>query len=228
MLEIYLFTFLEQKMLFFSQNLELLNMIMYIMFLLNYPCNDSIYFWHIVSVSINDLTADNKFVGKVMDSLLGVNASYDESISTSAFGSYYFIVDLDNKKLFLEQPIQDLEDEDYKDLLDIQEFFQNCLKDRNTDSIFLKDFIKELKTNLESILSKDSVIFSFVNEILSFLLVFFPKISLDISSSSSNSLFSLSNDKFSLSSSSSSLISYESLLLFKSSLLKLSLISFSF
>ena len=157
MLEIYLFTFLEQKMLFFSQNLEILNMVMYIMFLLNYPCNDSIYFWHIVSVSLKDFTADNRFVGKVMDSLIGVNTTYVESINTSVFGSYYFIVDLDNKKIFLEKSINDPEDEEYKDLLDIQEFFQNCLKDKNIDSFFLKDSIKELKTNLENILFKELV-----------------------------------------------------------------------
>ena len=155
-LEIFLLTFLEQKMLFFSQNLEILNMIMYIMFSLNYPCNDSIYFWHIVSVSVDELTEENRFVGKVMDSLLGVKSAYDESINTSAFGSYYFIVDLDNKKINLKYSELEPEEEDVKDLIKIQEFLQNCIKDKNIESAFLKNFIKELKTNIDNILTKDS------------------------------------------------------------------------
>ena len=155
-LEIYILTFLEQKMLFFSQNLEILNMIMYIMFTLNYPCNDSIYFWHIVSVSLKDLTEENRFVGKVMDSLLGVNSSYEESINTSPFGSYYYIIDLDNKKIILKHSSLDPEtQEEVNELLIIQEFLQNSIKDKNIESKFLKYFIKELKTNLENILNKD-------------------------------------------------------------------------
>ena len=50
-LEIFILTLLETSMIFFSSNLELLNMVMFIMYILNYPCNDSTSFWHIVSVS---------------------------------------------------------------------------------------------------------------------------------------------------------------------------------
>jgi hypothetical protein len=64
-------------------------MIMYIMFSLNYPCNDSIYFWHIVSVPLKELTEENRFVGKVMDSLLGVNSSYDEKYISIWFLLFY-------------------------------------------------------------------------------------------------------------------------------------------
>ena len=158
-LEIYILTFLEQRMLFFSQNLEILNMIMYIMFLLNYPCNDSIYFWHILSVPLDEFTEENKFVGKIMDSLLGVNSTYDESIDIAPFGKYCFIVDIENKKIVLKSTDLDVEEdeEDVKDLLKIQEFLQNCIKDKNIESAFLKNFIKELKTNLESILTTNVV-----------------------------------------------------------------------
>ena len=155
-LQIYILTFLEQKMLFFSQNLEILNMVMYIMFLLNYPINDSVYFWHIVSVSINDFHEENRFVSQVMDSLLGVNALYDESIDTSAFGTYHFIVDLDNKKLILKAfELESIDEEDVNDLIKIQDFIDNSLKDRNIESTFLKNTIKELKTGVEAVLTKD-------------------------------------------------------------------------
>ena len=156
MLQIYILTFLEQKMLFFSQNLEILNMVMYIMFLLNYPINDSVYFWHIVSVSINDFHEENRFVSQVMDSLLGVNALYDDRIDTSAFGSYHFIVDLDNKKMILKTfELESIDEEDVNDLIKIQDFIDNSLRDRNIESTFLKNTIKELKTGVEAVLMKD-------------------------------------------------------------------------
>ena len=154
LIEIYLITFLEQKLLFFSQNLEILNIIMYTMFSLNYPCNDSIYFWHIVSLAPKNFNDDNKFVGKLQNSLLGVNMIYDESLDTSAFGPYYFVMDLDNKKLFLKYDKRNKDENeknDINDLLSLQAFIQNCIKDKNVESFFLKKYIKELRINLENI-----------------------------------------------------------------------------
>ena len=159
-IEIYLLTLLEQSMLFFSSNLENLNIIMYIMYVLNYPCNDSSYFWHIVSVSKNNLVEENKFVGKIMVSLLGVNATYDENIDTSAFGRYHFIVDIDNKKLFLKEA-EDLstdEIEDVDNLFDLQNYIENIIKEKNTESYFLKKFILQLKKNLENITNKPELL----------------------------------------------------------------------
>ena len=96
-LKIYVLTFLEQSIIFFSSNLELLNIIMYIMYVLNYPCNDSTYFMHIVSVNKYSLIDENKFVGKFISSLLGVHSSYNKNINTFAFGSLII------KKLFIER-----------------------------------------------------------------------------------------------------------------------------
>ena len=156
-LEIYLLTLVEQSMLFFSSNLEILNMIMYIMYILNYPCNDSTYFWHIVSVSKDNLNEENKFVGKVMVSILGVNATYDESIDTSAFGSYHYIVDIDNKKLIFKESLDMSinEKEDSENLNKFYYYIKDIIKDKNVESLFLKTFIKILKSNLDSFIFKD-------------------------------------------------------------------------
>ena len=43
-IEVFFFTFLENDIIFYSQNLDVLNLVMYIFSNLNYPCNDSIYF----------------------------------------------------------------------------------------------------------------------------------------------------------------------------------------
>ena len=156
-IEVYFLTFLEQGALFFCSNLELLNMVMYIMYILNYPCNDSNYFWHIASVSKNNLTEENKFFGKIFVSLLGVNALYDDSIDTFCFGRYHYIVDIDNKKLFLRESL-DLsidEKEETDNLSNLHIYVQNIIKEKNVDSYFLKNFIIKLKKDLENVLSKD-------------------------------------------------------------------------
>ena len=156
-IEIYIVTVLEQGALFFCSNLELLNMIMYIMYILNYPCNDSTYFWHIVSVSKNNLIEENKFVGKVMVSMLGVNSCYDDSIDTFCFGRYHYIVDIDNKKIFLRESL-DLsmdEKEEAENLNNLHTYIQNIIKEKNVESYFLKNFILKLKKGLDIIISKE-------------------------------------------------------------------------
>ena len=156
-MEVYLLTLIEQSALFFSANLELLNMVMYIMYILNYPCNDSIYFWHIVSVSKNNLVEENKFVGKVMVSLLGVNATYDDSLDTSCFGRYHYVIDIDNKKIFLKESL-DLsmdEKEEVDNLNNLHMYFQNIIKEKNVESNFLRFFILKLKKNLDNVLLKE-------------------------------------------------------------------------
>ena len=155
-LEIYLFTIIEQKILFFSSNLEILNMIMYIMYILNYPCNDSNYFWHIVSVSKNNIKLENEFAGKPYYTLLGVHAAYDDTINTSDFGQF-FIVDIDNKKFFLKES-SDKSEEDKNDaikLSNLQTYIENIIKEKNIESSFLKPFIIRLKKKLESIINKE-------------------------------------------------------------------------
>ena len=99
-LEIYFLTFLELSIIFFCSDLELLNMVMFIMFALNYPSNDSPYYWHVVSVSKDNFVGENQFVGKFMVSFVGVNCAYNSEFNTSAFGKFHYIVDLNNKKCF--------------------------------------------------------------------------------------------------------------------------------
>ena len=158
-LEIYILTVLEQSMIFFSSNLELLNMIMFIMYILNYPCNDSTYFWHIVSISKDNFREENKFVSKVMVSLLGVNCTYTDDIKTFAFGKYHYIVDIDNKRIFLKKAgfLDEDELEDFNNLTDLNIYIQSIIreKDKNIDSIFLKPFIERLKKYLDLILTLD-------------------------------------------------------------------------
>ena len=117
-------------MLFFSSNLEILNMVMFILYILNYTCNDCQYFWFIVSVSKNNFVDENKFVGKIMATLLGVNTTYSEDFDTSAYGNFHYIVDIDNKKIIFKKT-RDLEEEeiiDYENSNNLHIFIQNINK----------------------------------------------------------------------------------------------------
>ena len=156
-IQIFIFTVLEQSMLFFSPNLEILNLIMYIMSILSYPCNDSTYFWHIVSVSkkvLEENNGENKFVGKIMTSLLGIPCAYNDSINTFGFSQAHYIVDLENKKMFLRVS-GDMDDEDKKELkkiCNLQDYIDMILRDKKVQSFFLKKFVSILYKDLEALL----------------------------------------------------------------------------
>ena len=146
-------------MIFFCSNLELLNMVMFIMFVLNYPCNDSPYFWHIVSISKDDFIEDNKFVGKIIASMLGVNTMYSDEINTEPFGKFNYIIDLDKKNIILKKELEFSEEDDGKDyngLNNFRTYIRNILRDKNVDSIFLKSFIDNMKKSLNSVISKET------------------------------------------------------------------------
>ena len=160
-IEIFILSMIEQSMLFFCSNLEILNMTMFIMFVLNYPCNDSPYFWHIVSISKNNFDEDNKFVGKVMTSMLGVNTLYTEDFNTEAFGKFNYIIDIDRKNIILKKELEFSEEDDgrdYEGLNNFRTYIKNILKDKSVDSIFLKAFIDNMKKKLNNILSKEIVV----------------------------------------------------------------------
>ena len=160
-LEIYILTFLENGMIFFCSNLEMLNMVMFIMYILNYPCNDSTYFWHIVSVSENNFNEDNKFVGKLIISMLGYNGTYDEDIDTSCFGNNHFIVDLDNKKIFVNNidslDLEENEQKEHSNLEALLNYIENIItqKEKVPDTSFIKQYILNMKKSLETTLSKN-------------------------------------------------------------------------
>ena len=158
-IEIFLLTLIEQSILFFSSDLEILNMVMFIFYTLNYPCNNSTYFWHVVSISKNELNEENRFVGQIMTSLLGVNCSYEDSINTFAFGSYHYIVDIENKKIIYKESnnIDADTKKDVEKLIKLKAYFQSIIKDKNVESLFLKKNIDQLKKDVDNILKEEQV-----------------------------------------------------------------------
>jgi len=155
-LEIFIFTFIEKKIVFFSKNLEILNMTMFIMYALNYPCNDGRYFFYIISFSSKKLTDDNKLLGIVDNYMVGVNDSYNDEINTSEIGDFHLVVDIDNKKIIIKE---NKEIRDYKglaELYDFKDFIENIIKEKDKiiERSFLKPFILRMKKNLDLFLTK--------------------------------------------------------------------------
>ena len=202
--EIYLYTVIEQSILFFSSNLEILNMTMYIFYSLNYPFNNSTYFWHIVSIPKKDLKEENRFVGQIMTSMLGVNTQYNESIDTSAFGLIHFIVDIDNKKLILKN-YNSNENIDNKNITRLYSYIHNIIDEKDDESIFLKKYIDRLIKKTHNLLKDNEIEISknkkieffeninrninrnlqiyFYNFIINILLVMYQNINFDLTSS---------------------------------------------
>ena len=145
-IKLFLLTFIESDMLFFSSNLEILNMIMYIMFILNYPLNDTKYFWHILSLSKNDLKQDVCYVEHIDNCLRGINTSYNEDIDTFCFSENHFIFDIDNEKIFLKS--KNFNDKNNEILLN---YFDDILNNSKINSTILKENVQNLKKQLQNI-----------------------------------------------------------------------------
>ena len=83
--EAFIFSFLEHDIIFYSSNPELLNTVMYIFSNLNYPFNDSIYYWHVLTVSQDDfMNGTSTFVGKTRSTLTGILNEYDPDVLTTS------------------------------------------------------------------------------------------------------------------------------------------------
>jgi hypothetical protein len=160
-IEIFFLTFIEKKIVFFSTNLEILNMVMFIMYALNYPCNDGRYFFFIASIHPKKLKDDkNILFSAVADYMLGINDSYREDIDTSEIGKFHYYVDIDNKKIDLKEHIDQYKKEDVSDadnLIELKTFIENILKDKDkiSEKSFLKPLILRLKFYLEPLLKNN-------------------------------------------------------------------------
>ena len=157
--EVFLFTFLENDILFYSQNLEILNTIMFIFSNLNYPLNDTIYFWHILSVSINNfLSGNSTFVGKTCSTIIGINSSYNPDYLTTQRIKEHFVLDIDNKNFFF---VYSEDSEEVRNTMSLHENIKKAIKTKNLDSYSNFDLVYNLNvlySDLEDISKKVTAI----------------------------------------------------------------------
>ena len=145
-IKIYILIFLEVDLLFFSPYLDKLNMSMFIFYILNYPLTDTNYFWHIKSISKEDLDDGDD---TVFSSFKGVNTNYNNTINLEEFASLSFIIDLENKKKKLINCIkQNAESRQISKLLD---YIHLVLNHKNVKSYFLSSCLLSLKDKLANV-----------------------------------------------------------------------------
>ena len=125
--EVFIFSFLEHDIIFYSSRPEILNMVIYIFSNLNYPFNDSIYYWHVLSVSIdNFMHGTSTFVGKTCSTLTGILSEYNPDILTTSKIREHFVLDIDNKNFFF---LYQEETDDVKDTISLYTYIKNCAQD---------------------------------------------------------------------------------------------------
>jgi len=154
--ELFIFTFLEQDIYFFSQNIEILNTIMYIFSMLSYPLNDSIYYWNILSLSFEDgfINGNSKFSGATYTSMIGINSSYPglNNTSFSQKVNQGFIFDIDNKTFnFVYKELTT----DLKNISDLDDYIKSVIRSEGKDNNnFFALNIYNLYNELENITKK--------------------------------------------------------------------------
>ena len=130
--EVFIFSFLEHDIIFYSSRPEILNMVMYIFSNLNYPFNDSIYYWHVLSVSQdNFMNGTSTFVGKTCSTLTGILSEYDPDVLTTSKIREHFVLDIDNKNFFF---LFQEETEDVKDTINLYTYIKNCAQEADENN----------------------------------------------------------------------------------------------
>ena len=147
-IKIYILMFLEIPLLFFSQNLEQLNLFMYSIYILNYPLTNSSYLCHLETISKGKISNGYNNIGAIY---LGVNSDYSTKLDLSNFDGFNFVVDINNKEV-KKIKLGDNETDKIQKLL---EYINKILNRKNEiKSSFLSYFISLLKTRLEIVKNK--------------------------------------------------------------------------
>ena len=165
-IKIYIMIFLELDLLLFSPNIEKLNIFMYILCILNYPLTDSNYFWHIKSISKEEMLTEEKVLNTTY---VGVNCQFDWDFEISK--SILFIIDMEDKKNMINQIIKSNEADNISKLI---KYIHNILIHKKIQSFFLQDIVITLKRKIKKIfkeyttqkLDKTDSFFNTSNEII--------------------------------------------------------------
>lgn len=148
-IKIYILIFLELDLLFFSPNLEKLNIFMFSLYLLNYPLTDSNYFWFIKTISRNDLKDGDD---TITTSFRGVNSQIFPNLDLSGFRVLNYVIDLENKK----QPIMSMSDnKETKEINSLLKYI-NLILNNNIflKKTFLVEAVLKLQKKLKNILKE--------------------------------------------------------------------------
>ena len=111
-IDIFLYTFLEKDVLFFSRDLEFLTLTINSYLNLNFPLNDEKYYFINACVSYdNYINGNSTFVGSTFTTIIGINSSYNHKYQNNSMNKLkeHLAVDLDNGKVYKVEDKNDKE-----------------------------------------------------------------------------------------------------------------------
>ena len=145
--KIFIFSFLEKDILFFSTNLEMISMAIFVFSNLNFPFNDGNYYWFNASVSYKSLVTGNSvFVGHTNTTMLGIHCPYTNNYINQVKMRDHFICDLDKKEF---EYIKSKGSEDVKPTMNLLSFIKKVCKDRTIDNSKLFSIFRNLYVKIE-------------------------------------------------------------------------------
>ena len=129
---IFLYSFLEKDILFFSKDLEYLSLTINSYLNLNFPLNDEKYYFINACVSYeNYINSNSTFVGSTFTTIIGINDSYNPKYKNSMNKlKEHIAVDLDNGKIY---KIEDKNDKEAsKKNKELFNFIKNICRNKET------------------------------------------------------------------------------------------------
>ena len=151
-IKIFLFTFLEQEIIFFSYDVEYLSLTINSYANFNYPLNDAEYFYMIGAISLQEFQEGNTVFGlKNYSSIIAINNKYVNNYLTkeNRIGNH-IVVDLDAGEIYIATI-----DEKDDNIKKINELIKNIIDDNHSckhmKETYLYIAIKTLKKRLNEI-----------------------------------------------------------------------------
>jgi len=111
-IEIFMYTFLEKDVLFFSKDIEFLSLTINSYLNLNFPLNDEKYYFINACVSYdNYINSNSTFVGSTFTTIIGINDQYNQKYQSGSMNKLkeHMAVDLDNGKVYKVEDKSDKE-----------------------------------------------------------------------------------------------------------------------
>ena len=143
-IKIYILIYLEIPLLFFSDNLKVLNLFMFVLYLLNYPLTDSNYFWHIETISEKGLKSVQQ---AILQGFKGINTTYRENMNLSILNDVEFIIDLKGEETIVNRK----ETKESKQIVKLLKYIDKILNKKVSKSYFLQKDLLKLFGNLKAI-----------------------------------------------------------------------------
>ena len=149
-IKIFILIFLEVDLIFFSPDLEKLNIFMFALYILNYPLIDSHYFWHIRTFSLKDIESGNLNEGG-FTCFRGCNCKYNKEVDLSNLDCLNFVIDMEDKKQPINVKNTNSNTIDVKRINLLLKYLDNVLNS-SRKYFFLDKHLLKLHKNLKDIL----------------------------------------------------------------------------